>query len=637
MDLVNLKMDNSEKTIYTICLGITLIMFVGFIINLLLPYYEISNKPFSDNILLITISIYNIIILLVHKIATENSSFTIKKICIFNKYDNVSILYSILLLILSILSPILMNKYNINISSIVFLLLFSLIPILLIIRRNKNINYLLIIYIISISILFHRSLISEYIWGWDSHHELFLINETISNKFWNVDLSYNCNAMLILTIFFPFISILLNVNPVILYKIVSPLLFGLVPVAMYFLAYNIIKKIYQYHYHLLAFLSIFFFISFYNFYAEMLQLVRQQIAELFFISILLFSYKYYKQYKLVLILFIWGLIVSHYGLSYIFIFLIILSISINKLIKFKINLIDNNILIFTIILSLSWYLYISHSSNINSLINISHHLLSFFSGNYMHNDTIDMITLNKLSISKYILKYMYICSYIFILYGLFTASIKHHKKKDNQLIAISIACFFLWFLAILLPIISKAFNITRIYHISIIILSPYFVIGFYDIIKNIFKIMHIKEKNVIYIIGLFLSMYLIFNSGLIYEFTSDDSTSISLNKIEGPYYTSQEVSGAEWIVCYNNSYNIYADEYRWLLISGKKYNMAYNLSKCNMIQDTTYYIFLGTSNINNNYLLIKDENGTIMHRSIPPINNIIYNNFYSKILYFYQL
>jgi len=76
----------------------------------------------------------------------------------------------------------------------------------------------------------------------------------------------------------------------------------------------------------IAFLATFFFVSFFTFYTEMISLARQQIAEIFLVlTIIVMIDKSMDRARRVFLLGTFGfsMIVSHYGLSYIYLFSLI--------------------------------------------------------------------------------------------------------------------------------------------------------------------------------------------------------------------------------------------------------------------------------------------------------------------------
>ena len=143
---------------------------------------------------------------------------------------------------------------------------------------NTEELYPLCVFIFSLSLLLHRSLISEHIVGSDISIELFFSNMVIENSHWNPALPHVLDSMLSITILAPIISEITKLSVTSIFKIIYPLIFSFVSLGIYEITRRQINKKF-------AFYSAFFFMSVAPFYSIMLHAARQQIA-LFFLVIL---------------------------------------------------------------------------------------------------------------------------------------------------------------------------------------------------------------------------------------------------------------------------------------------------------------------------------------------------------------
>ena len=306
--------NNIETMLYAVGLSISSIMFIGLFMNIFYPYLGI--KPISLVPTIVTISIFILSLCIFCYIKDNNFSN--------ENYINLKSILSpiplllILIPFLSIFGTYLLNVYGINEIQMLYLVIIALlIPISLKWMPKKY--YPLLVFVISISLLYHTSLISDYIWGADINIENLFANIVLVNSFWNSSIYNNYNAMLSITILGPILSIILKMNLPWVFKLIYPTIYSLVPLGLFI----IIKKQTN---DKIAFLSSFFFMSFYAFYTVMPALARQEIAELFFILLIgLIINQELSRIKnsiLIVILSI-SLIVSHYGLTYIFILMMI--------------------------------------------------------------------------------------------------------------------------------------------------------------------------------------------------------------------------------------------------------------------------------------------------------------------------
>ena len=140
------------------------------------------------------------------------------------------------------------------------------------------------------------------------------------NAYWNPNAYPSSVNSMLSTVMLPTIySILLKIDGMWVYKIIYPFIFSMVPIGIYqTLKKQIAKKD--------AFISAFFFMSFFSFFIVLSWLPRQQIAELYIILIVFLmlckEMEPMKRSTLIIICFA-SLIVSHYGTTYIFLFCIL--------------------------------------------------------------------------------------------------------------------------------------------------------------------------------------------------------------------------------------------------------------------------------------------------------------------------
>jgi uncharacterized membrane protein len=139
---------------------------------------------------------------------------------------------------------------------------------------------------------------------------------------------------------------------------------------------------------------------------------------------------------------------------------------------------------------------------------------------------------------------------------------------------------------ILVPYFGSSLNTTRLYHITLIFLAPFFTIGFFAVINVIFetinnkRILQLKIGTMHWhyysVMSAFLIVFLLLNSGWLYEVTNDNPRSISLSKesmldsndvtdivyyyTNGGYTPEQSVFGSKWLRSHGNSaLHVYSD------------------------------------------------------------------------------
>jgi uncharacterized membrane protein len=178
--------------------------------------------------------------------------------------------------------------------------------------------YPLAVFVVAVALLYHGSLISPYVWGWDIQKELYTANAVLANAQWNMHAPGATNAVLSVTLLAPLISIVSGASVVWIFKTIYPLLLALVPVGLFVVFQKQTSD-------RIALLASFFVIFLFTFFTEIPALARQEIAELFLVLLLILlvdkgvgsatgKARLYALYAV----FAASVVVSHYALALIF-------------------------------------------------------------------------------------------------------------------------------------------------------------------------------------------------------------------------------------------------------------------------------------------------------------------------------
>jgi uncharacterized membrane protein len=631
------KIDNIKAILYSIGLSLSVIIFTGFLINMFYPLFGIT-KPLSINNLLITffilISLLSIICYYRNDKLIYYENLKIKEI-----FKPITLIL-FCLIILSIFSTYILNLNGNNFLQMILILILSIIPILLILFNVKEKYFPYIIFFISISLLYHTTLISNYVWGSDINHELYFSKMVIDNYKWDSSYRDNVNAMLSIVILAPIYSIFLNIDLSWIFKLIYPTLFSLIPVGLYYIYKN------QMNYKI-SFLASFFFMSIFTYYNVMPALARQQIAEIFFVLIILLIIDYNLNKYITDILFIlFGslIIVSHYGLSYLFLFSLIIScifINLFNIIKHnnykKYNILKNTYIIYLIVISISWFLYISNSSIFFTGVSIGDAIISSITEILKPSTSQALnIATSNLSIFLSIERYLHIICQIFICLGIITALLSNKLKFNKEYLLFSISFFLIDIFGIILPYFASTMNSDRLYHISLFFLSPFCIIGAISLFKFLiysFKINYLIYKKLsLFLISLFICIFLLFNSAFMYQIFDEPKIgrfALDIN-VDFPRFNEKELSAAFWLKSHKvQTKEIYSDVNKAIILHGiigdSNELETYEIEKGLIYDD---YIFLGTYNIKYQKILVRSSWNTILYIKNPFNFNEskIYNN-----------
>lgn len=660
----------SIKTVlYSVGLSLATLMLIGLLINLIYPTIGIKN-PFSPTPLISTITIFIFLLIGLCYVRDEryvdlNPSHPI----------NNPIIPLILCLIpfLSIFGTYSMNLYENSTLTMILLLIIGLMPIF-ILKWIPEKFYPLTVFIISISLLLHTSLISSYIWGADINTEYIYSNLVLVNSHWNWTITNDVNAMLSIVMIAPIYSVFLNLNLVWLLKIVYPTLFALVPLGLFI----IFKKVTN---DKIAFLACFFFMATSVFYNVMPALGRQELAELFIVLLimLVLDTKINRISRSILsLIFAMCLIVSHYGTTYIFMIIVVLAaiipfLNINitqfrnykfnipkidfnhykiKISNFKLKNYDNNLivgsfLIFFVVLSIAWYVFVSGSSIFIGGVSIGSNILNSIT-DLMNPNTSQGAYLFQLNLPLFqsIEKYLNIIAQIFIGIGIILLIFsKNRFNREYKFLAIS--SFIIATAGIILPIFASTLNSDRLYTISLLFLAPFFVIGFLKFLEILNRVIirvtkgkkSIDHGNFLQVISIFLVIFFFFSSAFVYQiFDTQKQGSFALDSNTDFYnLKDSEILSIKWITNRaDTNLKIYTDLYHVNTINSiKGSNGTMEVLNFTIPDAKTNYLVLGRHNIKYNKMYIRETNNLIRYQPITELKinmSKIYDNGESQVL-----
>jgi uncharacterized membrane protein len=561
------ELDLLETLLISIGFGVAFLILSGLLANELLPMFGVQ-KPLSTLPLLLIQSSF----VSFGAIAAYISGKQTTNSAIFSKFSAFSSfkIFDIVLLVLPILSVAGALHSEPNASNLLPMTLITVVCLVfaIVFWQKKLLSpnvFPLALVAIALALLFQSSLISQNIvsFGGDSSVEYFVSKTTQNSAYWLSnsfsDIGYGrLNAMLSITILPTVYTNLLSLDLDLVYKVLYPVIFSLVPLCIYKLwVPNLGKKG--------AFAAAFLIISMDVFYGEMLGLARQMTAELFFCLLLvsLFSIKI-KPFSKVVIFSVFGLllVVSHYALAEIFLFFL-LGMLVPQIVRKKhsrkigISL----ILIFSVIM-FSWYIYTSQGSVFNSVLEYGNDVLSqldqFLNPESRGEGVLMGIGLaasptvwNSLGrVFAYATQAFIVLGFV----GLITKRTNMDIWDEKSICCISATV--LLALTVLVPGLASTIGITRFYHILLFFLSGMFFLGLSFFSKLALGQRKSKEVLVASLCLLILLPYFIFQSGFVYELANSQSYSLALSRNRMSvrflsshfgYFNQSELDGVSWL------------------------------------------------------------------------------------------
>ncbi|RAP52610.1 MAG: hypothetical protein BZ138_02930 [Methanosphaera sp. rholeuAM270] len=696
------KLGNTFTTLLSVGLSILSVLVIGLFMNQVYPLIGIMH-PIETVPLLVTFTVYNMLLLAIaytqDKEYFHNSSSKLSmKLLTSNQFICLCILP-----LIAIIGAYTLQYDGRNEIQILLLLLICLLVLAMAWGYLKKDYYHIAIFSIAISLLYYSVLISNHIWGYDIFFEYQFATYVIKNGIWDHTWPHAYNAMLSVVMYAPIYNKLSGMTLTWILKFIYPFLFSLISIGLY--------KIFEKRTGgKIAFLAAFFFIAYNGFsYGWMVQMARQQIAEIFLVLLvwLMIDRKIpQNKRKILYLLFGVGLILSHYSVTYLFMFMLLATIVTLTLLSSRFGNIINTILLKfgldkkyfgkyfklndqTISLPLSlffigfivvYYSLTADSKPIASLFDalriVSKNVNTIVTGSTLN----PMIILAVLGLTLIALIVAYkiftkiskdvnpedIKTYPFIKNQVTKITQMSLKRKQIIIVAITILVFLhIWWpfrymdivsinaqrvillsvyfivvgfvmniiqpkylhftreyntfalfnLVILacglyIPAFRGQLSLQRIYEVTFVVLAPFCIIGMYYISNSaiaLIKSMELRNRIGITmkVIGVFLVIFFILNTGLIDYEVGQPSTLPIDNSIDAPIFSQAEYAGVAWFNKYydNNENNtLFSDAFSNILLYWL--NDMHTTNPKNMSDmEPGSYLFLRSNNIKHNSFL----------------------------------
>jgi len=550
------NLDDIETILLSVGFSLAFLMIVGLVVNDIGFMIGFSN-PLTLLPLTITLNSVIVVASMLGHIGDAKIRFTL----IQSRKMLPSLLLLVSVPILSVVGAIWVNSFENNTILLFLMVAISLVFAMGVMSKKllPSRLYAFAIFVIAISLLYHSLLISNYIvsFGSDVTTELFVFKNVQNNAYWGPTKFFpRQSSMLSITILPTLYSNLLNVDPTWTFKILFPLIFSFVPVGLYQVWRKYIGERY-------AFVSAFLFMAQQTFYFEIVSLNRQMVGELFLVLLLLvvFNNRMKRSSKTVcFIVFAFGLVVSHYGLSEIFLFFISMTFIFLFVIKRPSRKIMASMIVLFFVVMFTWYIYTSGSAVFDSILEYGEYVYNQL-GEFLNPESRGITVLRGLGLESsptmlntvsrafaYFTQLLIVCGFV----GLVTKRIKVHVDRSHFMFFF-LAISFL-FALIMVPGLAETLNMTRFYHILLFFLAPLSVMGamfVFNLISN-----RKQELQVSILLLFVLIPYFLFQTNFAYEVTGSDSWSVPLSKHRmdslrlygsSGYIDGHSVFAAQWL------------------------------------------------------------------------------------------
>ena len=604
-----IKILNLHFFLYSIGLSIAIIEITGVLTNFILLFFHI-NRPLSEYYIMWSFILVVFILITVSWIISRRQ-YSEPKIIELLRISSLSklnfILVLVLVLLMTITASFILNEYGIIVPSyITFLCIMAL--VIMTLKFPPEI-YPALAFFMSLTLLYHTSLVSGYLWGRDIFNEFYIVNLVIKNGKWIPSIINDpLNSALSITILPVYFSNILDISVVYVFKIIYPLILAVASPALYELYSTFFEKRY-------SIFSVFLIIFSITYYAEIPQMARVMVAELF-LALFLLSLITDNDYKLAIIFGLF-LMLSHYSTFYFIFFELTIAIIITIFIKSPSRL-QLTIVGMLSILSLSWFAVTSRGFVLKKVtryliliikdtILLPKQLL--FEHKIIKTSPVHIVSM-KSPLLIQITKGAYALIALLLIVGVFDINLKktNIEGENNKgyllfyLLGVVNLCLII--ALVLVPPVARTITSTRVFHLVLFISAPFVLKGAKKIIYHISRF-----KNYDYeIISVGLVIFLILSSGVLASFTKTpyDDTSIAFQpNTDWAKFNLGEIYAAQWVTTFWDKKGVkflYADTYGWVLPG------AFNWPHCSKFPSKlriarTSYIFLRTWNIEHKNIL----------------------------------
>lgn len=435
--------------------------------------------------------------------------------------------------------------------------------------------YPLALFSMNLAMMYQVTLLTPYLVGTDIHPEYYYYRESLVNG-WNLSISNNYNTAIGLTLVAPFLTRVLHIDGLWVFKAVYPALYSITPVLLYLAFREIIgsKR---------AFLACFFFVAIPTNLIEVTGITKLQLSGLcisFAIFLLLYR-RWTPKLRLALILPAVALIVlTHYSTGYVFLYFVIVGTILAlfaKLIKFGTPILPTRVYIAllcaTALFVVGYFTLIgSNMSNPLNYVDPARYLVPPTAAQYVTEQEPIIHTalgLDMLSVPAdgKIFRVLQLLTEAFIVVGFIVLGYRMWRRRDAvplEYFALCSAGLLLLLACVVLPTFSRLLNMTRFYYLALYFLAPLVVIG------GEFVLHKLGDRTLPALATCVLVPYFLFTSGAVFELEQKPdistlnipySVALSGHRIDiTATSTGNDEKVMEWISeNYNDDGKVYAD------------------------------------------------------------------------------
>jgi uncharacterized membrane protein len=638
----------SDNIVFYYGLGLGIYLIAGCLANSLSALLHIHVFSSTPLCLLMIDAIYLVLIYLSRNTLTKKEDFALIQ---FTYKHLLGFLILLLIPVTAVMGAERLNNGASDTFSL-FTLIVILIAQIYYISKRKNADsrmYLTVLFSFSLALVLGVSMRSHYLMGSDINQEFQVFQGTLNHGYWTPNLfpKSDYNACLSITILPAFLSGLIHISNLYMYKFTMQFILALTPLVVFIIAKKILNN------KRYAFVSALFYIIQAQFIIQFPALLRQQVAMLFFglmFASIINDDLSQKSKKALIMTFGILMIVSHYSTAYIAIAVLALVtlakllMSFNDKYKTVLHIPGFSVIAILILVMFAWnYQFISGSGNLVSKVSQSFLNINEIFSDQSHSSFVTTTfslgspTYNTQLLKKYgyttragdgysnagnytpvplssdgpnlntgikQFEYKAIQTYIpamikiiFIIgAGSLIIQVKRQQKINSEYVYWLLAGSVLFIALALLPNLSIDYNLERLYQ-QLLVLISCSIAGFLLVLDKLFN--KYKFNYAISIFCLLIVAYYACTSGIANELSfrySSINLSNKGNYFDEYYITANEYNGIRWVA--KNSESTSFDRYTILrdYSYGDAARFKPNLGVMPSEVKKTNFVFSGSTN-----------------------------------------
>ena len=307
----------TERTLYAIGLSLLSLIFVGLVLNTSLPFLGVD-APLRPVPLALGLGTFTTALAAAHQRRGTDPLSSLPRPPSGVREWRVVLVFALLPAV-ALVGAYSNRVFLTNLPTMAFLLLVAALPFLFVTGAIPERLLPFCLYATAVGMLVFGSLHTPFISGRDANWEFYFANLVLEAGRWDPAISFKADVMLGISLVRPSYAMVSGLSLTGVYKYVAPLLFAAVPVGVYHLT-----RSRPWTSVTVASLSAYLLVSFWSFYVKLSHNYRQQLAMLFLILLVIAwgrtrgTGRSARVGALLLVAFGFGLTVSHYGTSFVF-------------------------------------------------------------------------------------------------------------------------------------------------------------------------------------------------------------------------------------------------------------------------------------------------------------------------------